>query len=116
MNIEEFEYCFVSIYSHEAYSPNTAFHDWFMKNHQSYFGSYDLLSKKRECLRDIYNTWIKLDRKPIYFWLDWRSASTNGIGHSFNENYLISHGSIKLNGTKLKQFYRNEVLNDILKN
>ena len=110
MNIEEFEYCFVSIYSHEAYSPNTAFHDWFMKNHQAYHGSYDLLSKKRECLRDIYNTWIKLDRKPIYFWLNWRS---NGIGHSFNEN-AFSHGSIKLVESKLKQFYRNEILNNIL--
>jgi hypothetical protein len=114
MNIEEFEDCFASIYSYGTYSPNTAFHDWFMKNHQAYHGSYDLLSKKKECLRDIYYTWIKADRKPIYFWLDWRSVSTNGIGHAHNEDVLISHGSIKLNGTKLKQFYRNEVLNDIL--
>lgn len=107
MNIEDFEKCFVDIYNYKP-STDTEFHDWFMKNHLAYHGSYDLLSKKRECLRDIYDMWIKENRQPIYFWL------STGIKCADKDITVISASSIKLLDSKVRQLYRNESLNNIL--
>ena len=107
MDIEEFEKCFISIWPH--YTPNVPFHDWFMQNHNAYHGSYDILQKKRECLAEIYNIWLRENRQPIYFWL-----STTGISYSGRLS-SINSASIVLDDAKIKQLYRNEILNDMLR-
>lgn len=96
MKIEEFEKYF-----------DRNFGDWFDQH-----GNVTYIGTKDKCVEEIYDLWIKSNRRAKYFWF-------TQLGKIVHEDVLssgpdiISIGSIRL-GNDILQAYRNHTIEKIL--
>lgn len=88
------------------------FRSWFRKNHHNYQGSYDIHEKGSECLREIYELWIKSGRKATHFWI----LDNGKIVHedTLSNSPDVGIGSIILSKDLIKVTFRDSTIKNIL--